>query len=387
MEGTGEFEGYFKENKEKIKEIFPREDVVKDILDHMYINKHVLGIRGFRRIGKSTILRYLLSFFDSENFDVAYVDVESVSKNVPKEEIIEGIENAIHEKTDRYWTIKEIIEKGASLRNENLGEFVDIVYRHVDKWRSNDKIKIYVLDEVQYIALKLGKDGNTRFVEFVNELTKKDDSVFIIFTGSQVSTFNNLIDVFDEKYCYEFKRENQVIDIGQLSSDEVQSLLLQGFGDNNEKIPEEDFPKKVYNQIGGIIGYVTDTGRDVIKAMRLGWDMDKINKNIIRPNMDNVFTTIKGELWKIDQSLGLVPENFKKVRVNKSPSIFTLRYVAKHSRVQMTEMIDELAKKFPDTVDDDIAKTIINMLIQVDLMKNDRGKLETYEFIQNYNRW
>ena len=383
MGNTDEFRGYFKQKKEKIEEIFPREYIVSSILDHMYLNRHILGIRGFRRTGKSTILKYLLSFFDSENFDVAYVDVESVSKNVPKDKIIDGIEKAIHEKTDKYWVIKEIIEKGASLRNENLGKFVDIVYKHIDKWKSHDKIKIFALDEVQYIALKLGDDGNTKFVEFVNELTKNDDSVFIIFTGSQVGTFNNLVDIFDEKYYYDFKRENQVINIGQLSRREVQLLLLQGFKQNNTQIPYEEFPDNIYDTIGGIIGYVTDTGKDIIKAIKLGWDINEI----ILSNQDNVFTAITKELWKIDKSLDLVPD-YKKPRINMSPSIFALRYVANNSGVKMTEMIEELIKKFPNNVDEDIAKTIVNMLIQIDLLiKKNHEKLDTHNFIKNYTRW
>lgn len=77
-----QYKGYFSESKTSIDEIFPRDDVAAAILDEFLDNRRVIGIRGFRRVGKTTLLKYIHTSFKFNKFKVAYIDVQNEVNNV-----------------------------------------------------------------------------------------------------------------------------------------------------------------------------------------------------------------------------------------------------------------------------------------------------------------
>ncbi|KUH34151.1 hypothetical protein APY94_03220 [Thermococcus celericrescens] len=352
-------------DKENIEEYFPCDELVNELLDLLIHDYHVIGIRGFRRSGKSSLIKYFLSFFSAEDFEVRYVDISKVKDHTSVENTLKNIKEKLNDKPTLWKVIKELI----ALKNERVARNAEKIHDFINQKKKEEKIKIYAFDEVQSFAIRQGsyfsKEDAYIFVEFINNHI--DDNTYIIFTGSQVGAFNKFLKIYDKKVVSKMKCNNHIVDIGQMSPEDIGEFLSTGFEQNHKNMPE-DFPDRVYESIGGFVGYVLDAGR-MLATYGHNVIHPSIVDTVIQKQKTLLFESIEDELNALDETLNL----------RSRMSLEILKFIAENDPNRK-----ELLDKFQGNIDGETLKTLLNILDQMDLITRKHNKVRAYPFIKNY---
>lgn len=375
------FKGYFSETKISIDEIFPRNNATAKILEEFLDYKRVVGIRGFRRTGKTTLLKYIATSFQFNDFKVAFIDVQNEVNNVKNPYgFIQKIDKEISYQTNKgEYFLKILPEMLGEYKGLNINKIVSEIFEKTIGLHSSDEPALIIFDEVQVVAEK-NKEYQTRFMNFVNNLLKNNENLYVLFTGSQVRTFNEYMKVFQNSTIYDTKAPSTVVNLPLLSKPELEEFLERGFSDNGLQMPLEDYPDLVYKTLGGFIGYVSNAARATIQVIKEGESKKDVERKVLNERT-KLFEEMKQELRKLDKSLGFETRGPK-----TTPSIHILQYVAKNPHSTFDDITSATLEKF-QRIDEEYVKIVLEILEQVDLVHKHNEKYFTHKFIENYKRW
>ena len=236
-----------------------------------------------------------------------------------------------------------------------------------------------IFDEVQAVTVK-NKEYQTRFTDFMNNLLKKNENLYILLTGSQIRTFNEYMKVFQGSNIYGVKTSSTIVNLPLLSRTELEEFLEKGFSDNGLQIPTEDYTDIVYESLGGFIGYVSSAARSTIRALKEMGSESNIKRKVLNER-DRLFEEMKQELRKLDKSLG-----FEAHGPWTTPSIYILQYIARNQNSTPDEITSATLEKFR-TINEEYVKIVLEILEQVDLVHKSNEKYFTHKFIEKYRGW
>jgi len=238
---------------------------------------------------------------------------------------------------------------------------------------------LIIFDEVQAVTVK-NKEYQTRFTDFMNNLLKKNENLYILLTGSQIRTFNEYMKVFQGSNIYGVKTSSTIVNLPLLSRTELEEFLEKGFSDNGLQIPTEDYTDIVYESLGGFIGYVSSAARSTIRALKEMGSESNIKRKVLNER-DRLFEEMKQELRKLDKSLG-----FEAHGPWTTPSIYILQYIARNQNSTPDEITSATLEKFR-TINEEYVKIVLEILEQVDLVHKSNEKYFTHKFIEKYRGW
>lgn len=265
-----------------------------------------------------------------------------------------------------------------------IGEYVGLkinkisseLFERAKTLHSSNEPTLIIFDEVQAVADN-SKEYQTRLTNFMNNLLKSNENLYILLTGSQVRTFNEYMEVFQDSTIYNIKTSSAVVNLPQLSKAELEEFLERGFSHNGLQIPTEDYIDLVYETLGGFIGYVSEAARNTIQVLEKNGSETDMERKVLNER-GKLFEEMKKELRDLGKSLGFVTRG-----PMTTPSVYILRRIARNPNTTLDEITSTTLEKF-QTIDEEYVKIVLEILEQVDLVHKHNEKYFTHKFIENY---
>lgn len=306
--------GYFKNSEKKSwDEIYGREGQFDKLTQHISKGRQLIAIKGVRRVGKSTFIWASLDRLErlgkevgleikthvvkcdgtqtidelrSELYEILPFSEESTAMKL--KEVTIGVENFIPSGTMTFTPDTRMAAVFRKMSESGIGTLYFIA-----------------LDEVQDF------EEREKLMKFFNYVHSSVQNLFIILSGSQVTTFQEFLDAAYNKLdsVHSKKYKGRIGGIHMTPFDMAQSVefLTRGFRDNKALETDEqrkDIALQIYRHVGGIPAWLVEAGCDISEAYI---EYGEINKLLL----DEILHEIEREaMTKIESEIDTIAEMY-----------------------------------------------------------------------------
>ncbi len=266
--------------KDDIKNLFGRNEEIKKLKTAIDEKDPLVIITGFRRVGKTSLLKAVLNEYSKYTI---YLDLRDLGSRqyITKNDIANLMESSIREFLDKHATrTARILTILQSVRGINVaGTGINLewtsknqldlrgLFNKLDQWAGSNKTKIVLsVDEAQEFKKSQHVDMNRIFASIYDNC----QNIILILTGSEIGVLHDFLSLDDPKSPL-FGRNTNEIEIKLLSEDKGIEFLKKGFKNNHLKIKEKE--SEIINQavtdLGGIIGWLNEFGLRCVRNKKI----------------------------------------------------------------------------------------------------------------------
>ena len=254
--------------KSTLKSLYGREKESKSLIRYIDDNEPLILITGFRRVGKTSLLRAVLS---GKPYPHIFVDLRDLAGKtyVTKKDIVSLFQKGVESFLDSHKTHREqlksvlstirgitILHTGIKLDLTSPKDFdLPDLFSKLDRWAQNNKTTIVIaLDEAQELRKTRHLDMTSIFASVYDNCR----NVNLILTGSEIGLLYDFLKLSDPKAPL-FGRSHKKIEVKPLTHDQGVGFLKAGLKQKKIKINEHVLDKAYY-ELGGIVGWLNDFG-------------------------------------------------------------------------------------------------------------------------------
>lgn len=301
-------------------ELYDRENEINAILNS-YRTRQPLGIVGFRRVGKSSILNNVKYLLEKDNVLVLKFSIEGISSlNEYSNRLIYSMLKELSKKYKlKYYKeeIKRTINKflgSISQINLKLPDFEITLNKYNDYLENRIKASeimenlidlpeklaenlgqkiVVIMDEFQYIRML--KEPFPEILRLMRSKFNEHVNVQYIISGSEIGIINELLNNKDQPF-YAFFR---IIDILPFDKDQSINFLEQGIESYNKKC-DRKILEKIYDITSGMPGWLNLAGLDLVEHnCDIGYFLnDQTYKNIVSYELNRL---TKNEIYLLKE--------------------------------------------------------------------------------------
>lgn len=276
--------------KEDIDSLYDRENEQAKLREYVENKSPLILITGFRRVGKTSLLKTVLKTYSDYNIIIDLRNLGSQSY-IKKKDVANLFQSSIQSFLDEHQSAKERITTlfrsvrgvtfpgGAGVQLDfSMHEELDLseLFKKLDQWASENKTTIVVaVDEAQEFRKSKHIDMASIFAAVYDNCR----NIVLILTGSEIGVLYDFLD-FENANSPLFGRITKEIEINPLSREQSIEFLTMGLEQHKIKKIDQDVLAEVVDELGGIVGWLNQFGMICVENKRVDKKFIKDAKNI-----------------------------------------------------------------------------------------------------------
>ena len=265
--------------KDDLKSLYDRKEEVSKLASHIAEKTPLILITGFRRVGKTSLLKAVVKKHSEYNIMIDLRNLGSKSY-VTKKDIVNLFQSSIQSFLDSHQTKKQKITsllrsvRGITLPTGGGIQFdfssnneLDLpgLFQKLDQWAGNNSTKIVIaVDEAQEFR-------KSRHIDMANIFASVYDNcrnIILILTGSEIGVLYDFL-ALENADSPLFGRVKKEIEINPLSSEQGLEFLKIGLKQKKIKIVDESVLSHAVEELGGIIGWLNEFGLTCVENKKV----------------------------------------------------------------------------------------------------------------------
>ena len=256
--------------KEDLDSLFGREKEVSRLVSYIDQKTPLILISGFRRVGKTSLLKAVLKEHSENNIMIDLRDLGNKSY-ISKKDIVNLFQSSIQSFLDSHQTNKQRITtllssirgitlpSGAGIQFDfSSNNSLDLpgLFKKLDQWAGENNTKIVIaVDEAQEFRKSKHVDMTSIFASIYDNCR----NIILILTGSEIGVFYDFLALEDANSTL-FGRAKKEIKINPLSHQQGIEFLKVGLEQQKLKKFDESVLSHAVDELGGIVGWLNEFG-------------------------------------------------------------------------------------------------------------------------------
>lgn len=272
--------------KDEIKSLFGRDEEIAKLAEHIQRKSPLILITGFRRVGKTSLLKAVLNKYSKDSILIDLRDLGSKTY-ISKKDVIHLFESSIKSffdlqrtKKDRFKVLLLAVRGitfpgGAGIQfdfsSQNELDFRGL-FEKLDYFAKENKTQIVIaVDEAQEFRKSKHIDMNSIFASIYDNCK----NIIIILTGSEIGVLYDFLALHKPSSPL-FGRRAVEIEVKSLSPEQGIEFLVKGFKEQSIPVKSSDYDviTQAVEELGGIIGWLNQFGLNCTEH-------GKVNKKFI----------------------------------------------------------------------------------------------------------
>ena len=288
--------------KNTLKSPYGREKESESLIRHIDNNEPLILITGFRRVGKTSLLKAVLG---DGSYHHIFLDLRDLGSkaHLSREDIVSAFQKGVRSFLDAHKTHREqlksvlstvrgitVLHTGIRLDFTSSKDFdLPDLFLKLDQWAQSNKTTIVIaIDEAQEFR-------KSRYLDMARIFASVYDNcrnVILILTGSEIGLLEDFLALNDADAPL-FGRSHKKIEIKPLTLDQGVDFLKQGLRQKKIKA-DESVLNNACHELGGIVGWLNDFGLSCIERgkveEKLIEDTKKTGSELARKEFEKFLT-------------------------------------------------------------------------------------------------
>ena len=252
--------------KNEIKSLYGRDEEIKSLIRHIDNNEPLILITGFRRVGKTSLLKAVLN---DRSYHSVFIDLRNLGykTHVTKKDMVglfqKGIQSFLDSQSHKeplksiLKTVQDIKIPDVEIQFGFTSNDLDLpdLFSALDRLAKNNSTNIVIaIDEAQELRKVKCMNMTSIFVSVYDNCR----NTILVLTGSEKGFLDDFV-AFDDPDAPLYGRSKKEINLKLLTHEQGMDFFKKALKQRNVKI-DEDVIKKAVKELGGIMGWLNDFG-------------------------------------------------------------------------------------------------------------------------------
>lgn len=329
--------------KDDIESLYDREEEQSKLVSYVEQKSPLILITGFRRVGKTSLLKTILKAYSEYNILIDLRDLGN-SSYITKKDISNLFQSSIQSFLDKHQTKKEKITSllrsvrgvtfptGAGIQFDFTGQNeLDLpgLFGKLDQWAGENKTQIVIaVDEAQ----EFRKSKHIDMARIFASVYDNCRNIILVLTGSEIGVLYDFLALEDADSPL-FGRTKKEIEINPLTQEQGIEFLKVGLEQQGLKKIDEDVLSHAVDELGGIVGWLNDFGLTCLEHK-------KVEKKFIVDTKKTGSVLARAEYKKFLKGR-VASERYNQIMKNLSIKPLTWTDLKKGLEIDLDESIDD----------------------------------------------
>lgn len=260
--------------KDDLESLYDRDEEIEKLTKYINDREPLILITGFRRVGKTSLLKAVLNEYSENNI---LIDLRNMSSKsyVSKKDIVNLFQSSIQAFFDNHKTKKDKMlsllrtVRGVTLPSGGGIQFdfstdneLDLpgLFQKLDQWAGKESKIVIAVDEAQ----EFRKSKHIDMAMIFASVYENCRNIILVLTGSEIGVLYDFLALEDADSPL-FGRSKKEIEIKPLSKEQGKEFLIKGLEQKKIKNINENVITEAVEELGGIVGWLNDFGLTCIE--------------------------------------------------------------------------------------------------------------------------